>query len=177
VEAMDPAVSVEDHQEGKEYLEFEQAWTSCLFEIPFGSGRTKLGVLRLDAKMPTARRLFKLDADTLAAARQRISHSRTKVRTGMSGIDSNIASVRCTTSREENARASSPCSLLHARSDSNYGSTDKRSNICKSWLYRTSNEIVCSTQKIFQRNRPGALAYEWAGIRFWLARLTKAALF
>ncbi len=49
--------------------------------------------------------------------------------------------------------------------------------VCKSWLYRASNEIVCSTQKIFQRNRPGAHAYEWAGIRFWYARLTKAALF
>jgi hypothetical protein len=33
VEAPEPAVSVEDRQEEKEHREFEQAWTSCQFEI------------------------------------------------------------------------------------------------------------------------------------------------
>src|ERR1700738_3983852 len=70
-----------------------------------------------------------------------------------------------------------------ARADGRSGRTvitagrTKEAMVCKSWLYRGSNEIICSTQKIFQRNRPGAHAYEWAGIRFWYARLTKAALF
>jgi hypothetical protein len=33
VEELDPAVLVEDRQEGKEHREFDQAWTSCQFEI------------------------------------------------------------------------------------------------------------------------------------------------
>ncbi len=43
VEGPDRAVSVVDHQEGKEHQESEKAWTSLKFGTAFGTGCMDLG--------------------------------------------------------------------------------------------------------------------------------------